>query len=106
MPHECSDYCVNMRPEKQRKIIKEELEFLERAARYRFKLQKNNKRFLISAAWWARWKDFVEFESNDSSIKNDKKEDHECSSFMNSLRINLPSFHARDSTGNTDLLLI
>ena len=28
VPRECSDYCINLRPEKQRKVIKEELEFL------------------------------------------------------------------------------
>ena len=107
VPRECSDYCINLRPEKQRRIIKEELEFLERANRYRFKLQKNNKRFLVSAAWWARWKDFVEFEVADhGAFSLVEREEKQGSAFLSQLKINVPSLLGNQPNGHADLLLI
>ena len=57
----CSDYCVNLPPRRQRTLIqnifKAESKGLTGAP-----TSVRNKRFLVCANWWRRWKDYVEYD--------------------------------------------
>ncbi len=59
MQEPCSDFCKNIDPLRQKEIIQGMLS-LDTAERSPTSV--NNKRFLISAAWWRRWKDYVDFD--------------------------------------------
>ncbi len=51
----CCDHCKYLGPRKQRAIIKEAMALS----------QDEKKRFLVSADWWHRWKDYVEYEGEE-----------------------------------------
>lgn len=60
-PEACGDYCKNTAPKRQRQLIDDLLDY-ENSSKSKH-ISTKNKRFLVSAAWWRRWKDFVDFDS-------------------------------------------
>ena len=68
----CSDFCHNLPPARQKELIA----FLRVQEANETKQiigsggHPQSKRFLISAAWWRRWKDYVDFDGPSEEAKS------------------------------------